>query len=31
MNPNYNDGRCCYCGKNDPECMEACVDEEVKV
>ncbi len=25
MNPNYNDGRCCYCGVDDPTCEERCV------
>jgi len=25
VNPNYNDGRCCYCGADDPTCEERCV------
>ena len=25
MNPNYNDGRCCFCGADDPTCEERCV------
>ncbi len=27
MNPNYFDGRCAYCGKDETVCAEYCVEE----
>lgn len=27
MNPNYFDGRCAYCGKDETTCAEDCLGE----